>query len=82
MIRAIDHCNPELLEARIGSGKYRRDPILGLEKRCAACREYFPADSEFFFAGSDGDHLHCFCKDCHTQSRHRAAERRSAPLAT
>lgn len=76
MILAIDHVSEDLLEQRLASGKYRYDPDLGLEKRCSACKEYLPADSEFFFAGRDRDGLHCQCKVCNDESRHRSARLR------
>lgn len=73
---------PALLAMRLQTGKYRHDAELGLEKRCATCGDYYPADTEFFFAGSDGDGLHCSCKDCHKQSYQRARQRRRALDAT
>lgn len=38
----------ELLARRLASGKYQYDDDGQLEKRCSCCREYWPADSEFF----------------------------------
>jgi len=46
---------------------------LGLEKRCARCREYYPADEEFFFAQKGNapgvPPLHSWCKACYIDYR-------------
>ena len=42
--------------------KYRRDPIVGREKQCSRCGEWWPADTEFFYRNGAG--LHSYCKAC------------------
>jgi hypothetical protein len=41
---------------------YRVDRLLGREKRCSRCGEWWPADTEFF--NRQGAGLHCWCKAC------------------
>lgn len=70
LIRAIDHVRPALLQRRLTNGGYRFDELGELEKRCAACREYWPADNEFFHTGPGyDDRLHCYCKACYIERR-------------
>ena len=38
---------------------------LGLEKLCARCHEFWPADTEFFHRKGTG--LHSYCKACVTE---------------
>ena len=38
---------------------------LGLELRCARCREYWPADPEFFHKKGEG--FHSYCRVCVTE---------------
>lgn len=39
---------------------------IGLEMRCSKCREYYPADTEFFFSQpNSAGGLHCYCKACY-----------------
>jgi hypothetical protein len=47
--------------------RYRQTEI-GLEARCSKCRDYWPADSEFFYVSPDG-RLHSWCKACYVQDR-------------
>lgn len=56
-------CPSEKLKAkRLKSGTYREGDD-GLEKRCSLCREYWPADSEFFYASrAQPDGLNSYCK--------------------
>lgn len=78
LVRAIVVCPPALLALRLRSGVYRRDENGELEKRCSRCREYWPADNEFFHAGAAyDDGLHCQCKACFIERRRR--ERRGTP---
>lgn len=41
------------------------DTELGTEAQCSRCEEFFPADTEFFFA-SKGK-VHSWCKACHSE---------------
>jgi hypothetical protein len=70
VIRAIDLCPEVLLRRRLASGSYRFDTDGELEKRCARCMDYWPADEEFFYTGrAYPDGLHCFCKACYVEKR-------------
>lgn len=40
----------------------RKITELGLELRCARCKEYWPADPEYFHKKGDG--LHSYCRAC------------------
>lgn len=44
---------------------------LGVEKLCSKCNEYWPADNEFFYRGSDRFKLHGWCKACVDDETHR-----------
>jgi hypothetical protein len=59
-----------LLAIRIKSGVFRM--VDGeLEKRCSRCKEYWPADSEFFHrVPSQLDGLHGWCKACYVEHRY------------
>lgn len=37
---------------------------LGLEIQCSRCREFWPADRDFFYFGPDGS-PHSWCKACY-----------------
>lgn len=46
---------------RLRTGKYKLGPI-GLEARCSLCRDYWPADTEFFYPlKTDASGLHIWC---------------------
>lgn len=61
---------PELKAKRLKSGAYR-DGDDGLEKRCCKCREYWPADSEFFYSAKGrADDLRDDCKACYIENRY------------
>lgn len=61
---------PDLLRKRLKNGGYRIEED-GLYKRCTTCRDYWPADSEFFFSSvSDTDGLNCYCKACYLERRY------------
>jgi len=46
-------------------GRYQLTAI-GLERLCAKCDEYWPADTEFFWASpGSATGLHCWCKACY-----------------
>jgi hypothetical protein len=73
VIRADDTAPLRLIVKRLNSGAYRRDADGALEKRCTVCRDYWPADSEFFYAGrSESDGLHSHCKACYIELRNGA----------
>ncbi|MFA5824781.1 MAG: hypothetical protein WC825_02280 [Gallionellaceae bacterium] len=55
---------------RFKRGTYRLGEDGELEKRCTKCREYWPADSEFFYAASTGDGLNDCCKACYIENRY------------
>ncbi len=43
---------------------------LGLEKLCSKCREYYPADTEFFAHMNRGPlFLHSWCRACQAEDR-------------
>lgn len=51
---------------------------LGQEKHCYGCDEYYPADTDFFFASGryrkDGSHgLDALCKACRIEHKRNAA---------
>lgn len=55
---------------------------LGTEAQCSRCFDFFPADTEFFFA-SKGK-AHSWCKACHVEAPSQVAKshRRKAQRAT
>ncbi|MGO4380349.1 hypothetical protein [Pseudoduganella sp. RAF53_2] len=60
---------PHLMADRLATGMYRYDSDGELEKRCSRCRDYWPADTEFFHASRGlPDMLHSQCRAC-TQER-------------
>lgn len=62
---------PTLLSKRLRSGKCRFDEFGTLEKQCSRCKEYWPADTEFFYAtSSTGDGLHNWCMACYIENRY------------
>jgi RNase P subunit RPR2 len=66
------YANPsaETLAMRLRSGIYRYEAE-GLYKRCGHCKEYWPADSEFFYCQSQQrDGLMCWCKACYVDTRY------------
>ncbi|HLO65304.1 MAG TPA: hypothetical protein VK165_20265 [Azonexus sp.] len=54
-----------LLAKRLQNGGYRHDQDGQLEKQCAQCMDYWPADTEFFYTAKTGDGLHTWCKACY-----------------
>ena len=69
---------PPVLRKRLAEGRYVFTD-LGLELRCPACGDYWPADTEFFFPqpGKTGG-LHCYCKACYREKTRAAQERKAA----
>lgn len=60
---------PKLLDSRLKRGVYAYFDG-ELHKRCSKCREYWPADSQFFYASaSKDDGLICWCKACYIDWR-------------
>lgn len=60
---------PELLALRLRKGKYKFT-VAGLEKFCARCQSYWPADTEFFFpCRTNRDGLHEWCRACYMEWR-------------
>lgn len=63
---------PRALQKRLASGSYR---YAGgdLERRCSTCKDYWPADTEFFHtAVGDASGLHCYCRACYEEWRYPA----------
>lgn len=57
--------SPKLLQRRLAKGKARIDKILGLEKYCSRCKEYWPQDTLFWSPKpSNPDGLKDWCKAC------------------
>lgn len=67
--RLADYVTQRQLERGIVNGRYRLDEDGELEKRCTTCREYWPADTEFFYSTGGGDRLQCYCKACYYDRR-------------
>ena len=62
---------PALLARRLRNGRLRYDEHGALEKLCTGCNEYWPADSEFFYASSSvADGLGARCKACYLENRY------------
>lgn len=68
--KKLAQCPEPLFSKRIRSGVYRMDGEQ-LHKRCSRCRDYWPADTEFFYAAiSEADGLYAWCKACYQQWRY------------
>jgi hypothetical protein len=61
--------SPEIMARRLINGRYRQD-VDGLYRRCSRCRDYWPADSEFFFKAKTQDGLADWCKACYLEWRY------------
>ncbi|OIR11001.1 hypothetical protein GALL_71720 [mine drainage metagenome] len=60
-----------LMRKRLKSGKFRLNEDEQLEKYCARCHEYWPADTEFYFSNSGtNDGLSTWCKACYLENRY------------
>lgn len=57
-----------LMAIGLVTGKYQYQDD-ELHKRCSGCGEYWPADTEFFFAAKEGDRLNNKCRACYTERR-------------
>lgn len=53
---------------RLTSGKYQLT-VIGLEKHCPRCRDYWPADTEFWFGSKTSDGLFSWCRACYCEFR-------------
>ncbi len=68
---------PELFQRRLASGKARLDPILGLEKRCPRCCEYWPQDTLFWRLSNQSiDGLQSWCKGCQLEDKNRRNQKK------
>jgi hypothetical protein len=63
---AYKHATPSesLLRKRLANGKYCYEDD-ELHKQCSRCKDYWPADTEFFYAAKGGDGLNEWCKACY-----------------
>lgn len=64
--------------ASVIAGKRVREGETGLEKFCAKCDDWWPADPEFFWV-TKGKLFHC-CKACYHENDKRKG-RRGAPAS-
>ncbi len=72
--------SPQQVAVELGRGRMQISSI-GLERRCSACKEYWPADTEFFYAAigrSEG--LSWWCKACYRDWKARHQAQRHARL--
>lgn len=60
----LSNHNRKCLESR---GSIRMDPVLGMEKRCTSCKEWWPMDTEFFMY--TGGRLESWCRACSQEIR-------------
>lgn len=60
--------SPALMAMGLVTGKYQYQDD-ELYKRCSGCADYWPADTEFFFAASEGDGLNNKCRACYVENR-------------
>lgn len=60
-----------ILKRRLANGKSRIDTLLGLEKYCPNCHEYWPQDTLFWSLCSSNqtDGLQAWCKACQSESK-------------
>lgn len=61
--------------AGIGHPKPRRETEIGPEAQCSKCREWWPADTEFF--GWNGGYMRGECNACRSE-RNRESKRKAA----
>lgn len=60
-----------LLIKKLSNGGYRYNEDGELERFCSLCREYWPADDEFFYANkAKPDGLSSLCKACTVECRY------------
>lgn len=64
-------------EPPLGRKNYRRATYCGWEKKCTKCREWYPADNEFFAKdGKTNDGLFSWCKACNNEHNRLKRETR------
>ena len=63
------HPPQHTLERRLQRGEYQFQ-VDGLYKLCTRCSDYWPADSEFFYASKSPDGLTSWCKACYIEWRY------------
>ena len=68
VLKKANTSNQWLYQKRLANGVYRIEAG-ELEKRCAKCRDYWPADNEFFHSQNRDDGLHPWCKACCSESQ-------------
>lgn len=73
-------CPPRLYALRIRNGNYAEiDEIL--HKRCPRCKDYWPADTEYFYAApSQKDGLYPWCKACYQEWRYPSGRSKKTPI--
>lgn len=60
---------PLLLDSRLRAGRMVFSAA-GLEKQCPKCHEFWPFDTEFFFANArEQDGLYPACRACYVERR-------------
>ncbi|MFN1515293.1 hypothetical protein [Vibrio owensii] len=68
---------PGFLKRRLFNGRARLDSILGLEKRCPRCNEFWPQDTLFWAeCSSRPDGLQTWCKAC--TAEHQRVNKKAA----
>lgn len=60
--------NDKQMKHRLKLGIYKITGI-GLVQRCAGCKEYWPADTEFFFSSLHG-RMNSWCRACYMEWRY------------
>lgn len=61
---------------RFESGRWHISE-LGLEARCSTCKQFWPADTEFYHAAkSNIDGLASQCKACYAETRRRYEDKK------
>ncbi|TCS35830.1 hypothetical protein EDC30_109129 [Paucimonas lemoignei] len=59
----------DVLARRLKKGIYRYEDD-ELYKRCSRCKDYWPADTEFFYQVKGDDGLNQWCKACYQEWRY------------
>lgn len=57
-----------IVERRLVTGRFKFTPD-GLQMRCSKCREYWPFDTEFFFASKTPEGAFHWCRACYCEYR-------------
>lgn len=61
--------DPARTLARVLRAPRHRLSQWGLEKQCCRCSEWWPADTEFYFATEQRGATHCHCRACYAERR-------------